>query len=262
MNSAPIGILDSGMGGLTVYNALTDLLPREDIIYFGDTAHLPYGTKSPEAVKKYSAAIGDYFSSENVKLMIVACNTASVFALEHLQNKMNFPVLGVIEPAVKAAMRKVSEAVGVIGTYGTIQSGLYEEKLRLMKKEVKIYSSACPLFVPLVEEGWVEHPVTYMVSDIYLSDLKGRIDSIILACTHYPLLKKVISSTLGDEIRVIDSAVEVAKSVKNKIRTEGLSQKKMGESRFCVSDAPELFKERSSLFLEKKVKKVSYVRID
>jgi len=263
-SARPVGIFDSGMGGLTVFKEISKVLPEESLIYFGDTAHLPYGSKSPEAVVKYSLAIAGFLKSMNIKLLVVACNTASVYALPELQNFMNIPVVGVVESGVNAALKTRKKSVCIIGTYGTIKSRAYEDSMREKAPDVKIFSRACPLFVPLVEEGWTGHYITEKIAGEYLAQYKDSIDSIILACTHYPLLKKVISKTLGDKISIIDSAEEVAKAVKKEINRQGMSAPENNEKtfKFFVSDAPELFKERGPLFLGQEIEKVELVEVD
>ncbi|MFW6134301.1 MAG: glutamate racemase [Elusimicrobiota bacterium] len=260
----PIGIFDSGMGGLTVLKEVANKLNNENIIYFGDTAHLPYGNKSRNTVSKYSYAIAEFLKLKNIKLMVVACNTASVFALESLREKFNIPIIGVVDSGVNAAVREAKNSVGIIGTYATVKSKVYENKIRKINSKIQIYSRSCPLFVPLVEEGWLDHPVTKRVAEIYLNNLKEKIDSIILACTHYPMIKNVISETLGREIAIIDSAVEVAKEVKNKVSEMKMENKtnKKQEIKYFVSDSPELFKKEGTIFMGKRIENVSLVEID
>ncbi|MBN2407115.1 MAG: glutamate racemase [Elusimicrobia bacterium] len=259
----PIGIFDSGMGGLTVLDAVRKRLPGENIIYFGDTAHLPYGNKSPESIIKYSLSIADFFREKGVKLMVVACNTASVYSLGILKEKMDFPVIGVVESGVEAAVDSAKDAIGIIGTYGTIKSGVYQKQIKEKKRDVRIYPKACPLFVPLVEEGWIEHEVTELIAGIYLSDIRDSIEALILACTHYPLIKGVISRVVGRDVRIIDSAMEVAKAVEKTMQESGLSGDSSGTaaSDFYVSDAPELFREKSSLFLGRGIETVKKIEI-
>ncbi|MGM0441923.1 MAG: glutamate racemase [Elusimicrobiota bacterium] len=261
----PIGIFDSGMGGLTVFQAVSNLLPGEDIIYFGDTAHLPYGNKSKETVIKYSRGAVEFFKNNNVKFVVVACNTASVYALDILKKVTDFPVIGVVNPGVEAALRTDTNSIGIIGTYGTIKSGIYQKKLKVKNPELKIYSRACPLFVPLVEEGWVNHHVTREVARIYLDKFKNNIQALILACTHYPLLKNIITEVVGKSTRVIDSARVVAEKVKNNLKESNLLQsrsEKEANYQFYVSDAPDLFGKRGSIFLEHPINDVKKIDID
>lgn len=263
-NNNPIGIFDSGMGGLTVLKAIRNRLPDENIVYFGDTAHLPYGNKSPESIIKYSFAISNFFIKKNIKLMVVACNTASVYSLKMLKDKMEFPVIGVVESGVNAALKTAKNSIGIIGTYGTIKSKVYEKQIISRNPDIKIYSRHCPLFVPLIEEGWIDHPVTKEVAKIYLYDLNNKVESLILACTHYPLIKKVISRVMEEKVCVIDSAEEVAKVVERKNNEFSIANTIMKDqnTEFYVSDAPEIFMEKGELFLGHKIEEVQLVEID
>jgi glutamate racemase len=251
-DSRPIGIFDSGMGGLTVFNEVKKSLPNEDIIYFGDTAHLPYGNKSPESVTEFSLRIRDFFKEKKVKLMLVACNTASVYAIEKLQKSSDIPVLGVVDAGVRAALKYEPESCGIIGTYGTIKSGSYEKKLNNASgSKLRLLSKACPLFVPLVEEGWLDNDITRAVAHRYLDIFKDKIDLLILGCTHYPLLIDIISEVVGKKVRVINSAVEIAAQVRRETENLNLGAAKKGSAsyKFYVSDSPELFKEQSTIFM-------------
>ena len=263
-SSEPVGIFDSGMGGLTVLKAIRDKLPWENIIYFGDTAHLPYGNKSPEAVKRYSSQIADFFVSRNVKLMVVACNTASVFALDALVRKIDIPVIGVVEPGVKTAVAAAKDAVAVIGTYGTVKSGVYQEKIGRRNSALNIFSKACPLFVPLVEEGWTDTQVTREVADIYLREFRGRIDTVILACTHYPMLKKVIRETLGDSVSVVDSATEVAKEVELQMKECSIlnTSGDTGANEYFVSDLTDNLRRTGEIFMDSPMGEIKEVQVD
>lgn len=264
ISTDPIGIFDSGMGGLTVLKEIRNLLPHEDIIYFGDTAHLPYGNKSKEAVTRYAFTAADFFSEHGVKLIVVACNTASVYAIAELKDKLSIPVIGVLESGVNAAIKNTRKAIGIIGTRGTINSRAYEEKISSINPELKIFAKPCPLFVPLIEEGWIDNPVTREVAKIYLSDLAGKIDSIILACTHYPLLKDIIAETIGPDVNVLDSATEVAKTVKEVLSRLKLdnSEDNTGNSRFFVSDSPDAFMKMGEKFLNDKIDNVELFVMD
>ncbi len=259
----PIGIFDSGVGGLTVLKAVTERLPDENILYFGDTAHLPYGSKSPAAIKKYSLKVGEFFKFNDVKLMVVACNTASVYALDILREELEIPVIGVVESGANAALIEAKNSIGIIGTYGTMKSGMYKKMIRSKNPDIKIYSQPCPLFVPLVEEGWINHPVTKEVAEIYLSNIKEKIDTIILACTHYPLIRKVISHTLGPGINIVDSAQEVAKAVEEKMVQMNMLNDNDGKRKleFYVSDAPDSFVKMGKLLLGYEMNDVHLVEI-
>jgi len=211
----PIGVFDSGIGGLTVVKALRDLLPEEEIFYIGDTARLPYGTKSASTVERYSFEIADMLLAENAKIIVVACNTASAIALPHLQDKLSVPVVGVIQPGAAAAASATKNGhVGVIGTRATIKSCAYETALRAIDKNLRIIARACPLLVPLIEEGWLRDDVTDRAIARYLAPLvDSGIDTLVLGCTHYPLLRDAFSQFLGSEVNLVDSAQNCARAV-------------------------------------------------
>ena len=212
MYSAPIGIFDSGIGGLTVAKAIRHRLPNESTIYFGDTARVPYGPKSPETVRRYAGEILDWLLEQEVKAVVVACNTVSAHALDDLRARSPVPVIGVIAPGVRAAARATqSGVVGVIGTAGTIASCAYPKALRHARPELKVVDQACPLFVPLVEEGWLDHPATRLVAEEYLAPMRAAaVDVLVLGCTHYPMLKPLIHAVMGESVQLIDSAEETA----------------------------------------------------
>ncbi len=252
------------MGGLTVFNAVADNIPGENIVYFGDTAHLPYGSKSKETVIEYAKKALIFFTRCKVKCMVVACNTASVYALDTIKEYAAFPIIGVVQPGVNAASRTNAKSIGIIGTYGTIKSMTYQQKLKQKNSEIKLLAKSCPLFVPLVEEGWIEHEVTRKVARIYLDTLKNKIQVLILGCTHYPLLKNIISDTVGKKVKVIDSAQAVSKKVKRILQNYSLlnpQPEKTVNYRFYVSDAPELFAERGSIFLDKSIENVQKIEV-
>jgi len=241
----PIGVFDSGVGGLTVVSQLSKILPQEDIVYFGDTAHLPYGSKSKEAVIRFSLDIANFLKSQNVKIIVVACNTASSFALPTLRERIDLPVIGVIEPAAQAAIDTSRNfRIGIIGTEGTIKSRAFEQALKKINRKVEVFSRSCPLFVPLVEEGWLNEPETWQIAEKYLSPLKGeRIDTLILGCTHYPLLKEMVARIMGQRVSLIDTAEATAKAVQRTLLERDLlreGNRKAGH-KFFVSDDPEKF---------------------
>ena len=217
-----IGIFDSGVGGLTVLKAIRNRYKNVDIVYLGDTARVPYGIKSKETVIRYSLECANFLIDEGIELLVVACNTASAYSIEVLKEKLNIPVFGVIEPGVEEALRSSkTKKIGVIGTQATIKSNSYQEKLS--KKGAKVYAKACPLFVPLVEEGLIKGDITRKVIEYYLKDFKNNgVDTLILGCTHYPLLKEEISNFL-EKVKVIDSSEAVSKSLENFIKDEGSS---------------------------------------
>jgi len=266
MRERPIGVFDSGVGGLTVVSELLRLLPGEDIIYFGDTAHLPYGSKSKEAVLRFSLDIANFLKKQKVKIIVVACNTASSFALSSLRENMELPVIGVIEPGAQAAIDSTRNfRIGVIGTEGTIKSGAFEAALRRIDKNVKVFSQACPLFVPLVEEGWLDDPETLQVAKKYLSPLNDKnIDTLILGCTHYPLLKGCLSRIMGEKVSLIDTAEATAKAVKRKLGEENLLTKANRKAvyKFFVSDDPEKFLLLGRNFLGKNIDRAERVDLE
>lgn len=236
----PIGMFDSGIGGLTVLKALMERMPDENIIYFGDTARLPYGTKSRETVTRFSEEITGFLMRRNIKLLVIACNTASAYSLTRIRSIVDIPVVGVIEPGARAAAGVTrNKKVGVIGTRATIESGAYLDALQRLNPAIKVFSSACPLFVPLVEEGWLAEDVTYEVARRYLGHLVDcRVDALILGCTHYPLIKKVIGDVMGHGTVLVDSAEETAVTVENVLKESGLASSVPGGPRceIYVSD--------------------------
>jgi len=265
MDKRPIGIFDSGIGGLTVFKELKKLLPGEDIIYLGDTARVPYGTKSKDTVIKFSIQIADFLVRLNVKLIVVACNTSSSCSLSILKRRYNIPVLGVIEPGAEVAARVTRNfKVGVIGTKATVSSGVYEKELERLNPKIDVIAKSCPLFVPLVEEGWLKEDVTKMVAKRYLNSLKRKnIDVIVLGCTHYPLLKPVIREVLGKGVILVDSAIQTAKTVKEIISQNKIYNIKKGKGkyRFYVTDEPEIFKKVGSKILGSSIGNIKKVEL-
>ncbi len=236
----PIGIFDSGLGGLTVVAEIKKLLPNESIIYFGDAANLPYGTKSPETVIRYSIKNSEFLLDFGVKMIVVACNTASAIALPTLKERYRVPVVGVIEPSVREAI-KISRngVIGVIGTSTTIKSGMFKKGIESVNGSVKaVYQKACPLFVPIIEEGWVNHEVARIVAEEYLSELKSKkVDTLVLGCTHYPLLKHIISDIMGGDVKIVDTAYPTALEVKRILEENSLlSDNPNPYTKFFVSD--------------------------
>lgn len=247
-----IGIFDSGIGGLTVMRALAKLLPSESLVYLGDTGRTPYGTKSADVVRRYSFENTEFLVDKQVKLLVVACNTSTALALDALQQRCDVPVVGVIEPGAEAAVRATrNRKIGVIGTEATIRSGEYTRALRRLRAELEIYTRACPLFVPLAEEGWVDNEVAARAARLYLTSLaRSGIDTLILGCTHYPLLKGVIRAVMGPRVRLIDSGVATAAAVRAVLVAEGLLRRRgAGETSFFVTDAPERFVKVGARFL-------------
>jgi len=260
MNAAPLGVFDSGIGGLTVAHALFECLPHESVIYFGDTARVPYGPKSPETVRRYSGEILDLLVRRGVKMVVVACNTSTAHALDFLRARSPVPVQGVIEPGARAAAAATRAGrIGVIGTAGTIASGAYERAIKAVRPEVEVASRACPLFVPLVEEGWFDHPATELVAREYLQPLKEQgVDVLVLGCTHYPLLKALLSRVMGPDVALIDSAAETARTVRHELEGRELLAPAGSRPahRFVVSDDVALFRRVGARFLGEKLQDV------
>lgn len=264
MNNRPIGIFDSGVGGLTVLRAVSKILPRENIIYFGDTARVPYGNKSKSTIVKFSTENILFLLRKKVKMVIVACNTASALALDYLQGIFNVPIIGVIEAgAARALQVSRNKEIGIIGTRSTMSSGSYEKEILKRDKAAKIYTKACPLFVPFVEEGIVKGKTIKSIVEMYLSDFNKRnIDVIVLGCTHYPLLKNEIAQYLKG-VHIVDSATEVALHAKS-ILSEHNSlcrERKSGLHEFYVTDEPKGFMKLAKLFLKRNINKPGVVNV-
>lgn len=263
MNRRPIGVFDSGIGGLTVVRELLHQLPHESLIYYGDTARVPYGNKSPATVRRYAREILGFLVERGVKMVVVACNTASAHALEELRKVSPVPVEGVIEPGARAAVAASRTGrIGVIGTAGTIASGAYERAIHAHAGAVAVVAKACPLFVPLVEEGWLDHPATKLIAESYLGELAAHdIDALVLGCTHYPLLKPLLAAVLGPGIALIDSAEQTARAVSVELAHSTLHAPKTAEPKvqFVVSDAPDQFKRVGKRFLGERVRDIELV---
>jgi glutamate racemase len=248
-----IGIFDSGIGGLTVFKEIVAKLPEENIIYLGDTARVPYGIRSAETVTRYSFENTNFLLSQEIKMLVVACNTATAISLEAVKKEFPLPVIGVLEPGARAAVAStMTRRVGVIGTEATINSGAYERAIKRLASDIEVISRACPLFVQLAEEGWTDNDVAELVAGKYLSPFRGKgIDTLVLGCTHYPLLKAVISKAIGPGIMLIDSATETAKEVADvleKLKWRG-SGKGEGVRKFYVTDTPARFEMIGKRFL-------------
>ena len=233
MSNAPIGIFDSGIGGLTVASAIRKLLPGESTIYLGDTARVPYGPKSPETVRRYSREILDWLLAQGVKAVVIACNTATAHALDDLRARSPVPVIGVIDPGARAAVAATAcGRIGVIGTAGTIASGAYPRAIQRVRPGLQVVDRACPLFVPLVEEGWFDHAATRLVAEEYLAPLcAAGIDVLVLGCTHYPMLKPLLRRVMGDGVRLIDSGEETARELARVLGDLGLTAATTNERR-------------------------------
>ncbi len=259
-----LGIFDSGIGGLTVYREVRKALPGADILYFGDTARVPYGTKSARTVTHYSLQIARYLAGRNVDAVIVACNTASAYAMDVLKDALDIPCFGVVAPGAKAAVEATrNRVVGVLGTRGTIISGAYQKAIADLDPEIEVVATPCPLFVPLVEEGWLTDPITQEIAIRYLQPhLEARVDTLVLGCTHYPMLKRVISMVMGEEIRLIDSAEETVHKVKDHLQERKIvDDSAPGQDLFEVTDSPKRFAEVGRIFLEREITNVSHVTI-
>jgi len=263
VNRAPLGVFDSGIGGLTVARALFERLPHESVIYFGDTARVPYGPKSPDTVRRYAGEILTYLLGRGVKALVVACNTISAQALDYLTQRSPVPLVGVIEPGARAAVQATrSGKIGVIGTAGTVASGAYERAIRALRPDAAVCATACPLFVPLVEEGWFDHPATELIARQYLQPLeRAGVDVLVLGCTHYPLLKPLLARVLGSGVTLVDSAEETAKVVAQTLDQGGLLTSPDGHPvhRFVVSDDEPHFRKVGARFLGEKLKTVEVV---
>ena len=246
---APIAEFDSGIGGLTVAREIMRQIPNEKIIYFGDTARMPYGSKSKETVTGFSKQIVRFLETFQVKTIVVACNTASAYALDELEKELDIPIIGVVEPGARVACETtVNDRIGVIGTEATVHSGIYTSFIRRQKPDVQVVSKACPLFVPLVEEGWLKDPITMEVARRYLEELlQYDIDTLILGCTHYPLLRSTVQKIVGDKVNLVNPAYETARDLKKLLERENLSNPDTETDpsemshRFYVSDAADKF---------------------
>jgi glutamate racemase len=242
---APIGVFDSGLGGLTVFRALARRMPEESLVYFGDTARVPYGSKSPEAIARFSTAVARFLAGRGIKLLVVACNTSSAWALPAIRRAAKVPVIGVIAPGARAALAASRGGrIGVIGTEATVASGSYPRAIKASSRTARVVSQACPLLVPFVEEGWWTGDVVAAVARRYAAPLRAsRVDTVILGCTHYPCLKTVLARALGPGVRLIDSAEETARETERALAERGLRAPKgrRGRREFYASDAPERF---------------------
>ncbi|MGL5713073.1 MAG: glutamate racemase [Paraclostridium sp.] len=266
MNNNPIGVFDSGLGGLTVLKEIMNILPKENIVYFGDTARVPYGPRSKETVIKYTFQAINFLVSQNVKAIVIACNTATARSLELAQNTYSIPIIGVIEAGARtAAYTTNNKVVGVIGTEGTINSKAYEEEIHKIDNSIKIIGKACPLFVPIVEEGWSDTEIAFLTVQKYLKELQdSNIDSLVLGCTHYPLLKNTINRVVEGKIKLVNPARETAKdlkevlTLKNLLRIDSLQE---ASYNYFVSDGPEKFASIGEGFLSKKIENIEQIEI-
>lgn len=266
--TAPVGVFDSGVGGLTVAREIMRQLPDENIVYFGDTARVPYGSKSKDNIIRYSRQIINFLRTENVKAIVIACNTASALALDVVREECDIPIIGVVEPGARAALEITqTKKIGVIGTEATIRSAMYEKIIQGLDPETMVIGKACPLFVPLVEEGFAKHKVTQEIIDYYLASLlESGIDSLILGCTHYPLLRSRIREYVGDRVTLVNPAYETAIDLKNLLITQHMENN--GESQehasysFYVSDAADKFKQFANSILPYDIATTQQINIE
>jgi glutamate racemase len=262
----PIGVFDSGIGGLTVVRELIRQLPNESIVYFGDTARVPYGSKSPATVLRYSREAAAFLRSRDVKALVIACNTATAHAEATLRAQLSVPVIGVIEPGARAAVQATrSRRIGVIGTTGTIASGAYDLAVRRKLSEARVYAQPCPLFVPLVEEGWASHPAAALAAKEYLEPLRDMdVDVLVLGCTHYPLLRPLLADVMGDGVTLVDSAHETARDVRRLLEQADMLRTTSVPPRydFVASDAPARFRDVGRGFIGDLLKTVEHVDVE
>ncbi len=264
---APIGIFDSGVGGLTVAREILRQLPNERIVYFGDTARVPYGTKSKETIIHFSQQISHFLQTKGVKAIVIACNTASAYALDELQKSVDIPVLGVVKPGAKvAAQTTVNNKIGVIGTEGTISSQIYTENILKHNPNALVIGKACPLFVSLAEEGWLKDPITVQVAQRYLAPLmEEEVDTLVMGCTHYPLLRSTLRSVLGEKVNLVNPAYETARTLNEILIGHGIKNDGHGiayDHEYFVSDAAEKFMRFANSIQPFDVHKVQVVAIE
>lgn len=267
-NAAPVGVFDSGVGGLTVAREIMRQLPNENLVYFGDTARVPYGSKSRDNIIRYSRQIIHFLKTKGVKAIVIACNTASALALDVVREESDIPIIGVVEPGARAALQITqTKKIGVIGTEATVQSAMYGKIIKGLDPTVSVIGKACPLFVPLVEEGFAKHKVTEEIIDYYLASMKeSDIDSLILGCTHYPLLRSRIRAYLGDKIQLVNPAYETVMDLKYILKESGMENAgKEGEHAtysFYVSDAADKFKQFANSILPYDIETTQQINIE
>lgn len=264
-SNSPIGVFDSGVGGLTVVREMMRQIPNETIVYFGDTARVPYGSKSKETITTYSRQIVKFLQSNEVKAIVIACNTASAFALETIKAEIDIPIIGVVKPGAKVAASTTKNGrIGIIGTEGTIRSGIYNEFLSKTNSNLKVFGKACPLFVPLVEEGLLDDPITLEMASRYMKELQEYdIDTLVLGCTHYPLIRSTIQKVVGKEVTLVNPAYETAIYLKEVLVSKGIeSNKNSGNHKFFVSDGAEKFKAFADTILPLEVIETKNIQIE
>jgi len=259
--AGPIGVFDSGVGGLTVFRAISRALPHEPLIYLGDSARVPYGTKSPQIVTRYALEAANHLLGRGIKMLVVACNTATAAALPILKEKLDIPVIGVVEPGARAAVERSRGRIGVIATEGTVRSRAYTRAIQQIEPKAEVIESPAPLFVPLAEEGWANTHVAREVAGIYLEPLiDAGIDTLVLGCTHYPILRNTIESVVGDQVQIVDSAETTAECVRLALNGAG-STSGRPEHQFLVTDAEERFRRIAAEFLEYEIANLELVTL-
>jgi len=266
MDNRPIGVFDSGLGGLTVLKEIMELLPAESIVYFGDSGRAPYGTKSSETVTKYAFQNIRFLLGQDIKLIVIACNTASAYSYNMIKNSFDIPTIEVVEPGAVTAVREtLNKKIGVIATPATVNSGAYEKAIRDIDNSIEIFSKACPLFVQLVEEGWWENDIALMIAEEYLGTLKYKgIDTLVLGCTHYPLLQKTISKVMGDGVKLVSSAMEAANAVKRIVTERQIERNAELKPLYSyyTSDSVDKFVSLGGIILNSTIKSASKVDIE
>ena len=263
MDNRPIGIFDSGLGGMTVLKELVHLMPKESFVFFGDTAHVPYGNKSPESIENFSISIIKFLKTHSVKLIVVACNTASAVVLNKIKKDVDIPIIGVIEP-IKFYLQnnKTLQSVGIIGTENTINSRAYDKIILSFSNKIKIYSKSCPLFVPIIEEGLESHEITEIIAREYLQTMiNKKINLLILGCTHYPIIKNIIQDILTINVTIVDSANLVANYVESFLKNHDIVSDNNSKIKIYVSDQPLQFQEQASKFFGKNIPPVIEVKL-
>jgi glutamate racemase len=259
----PIGVFDSGIGGLTVVREVLRQLPHENVLYFGDSARVPYGNKTAETVTRFSVENTSFLVRRGIKFLVVACNTASALALPALRRRFDLPMIGVIDPGASSAVgRTRSHGIGVIGTTGTIGSGAYEKAIESLDPRCSVQGVACPLFVPLAEEGWLDGEIPRRIAETYLEPLRGgSVDTVILGCTHYPILRDVIADVLGPAIHLVDTAEATVEEVRRRLESLDLlrESREAGSRRFFLSDVPVRFREVGERFLGESITHLTWI---
>ncbi len=265
MDNRPIGVFDSGLGGLTVLKEITRILPNENIVYFGDTARVPYGARSKETIIEYTFQAINFLISQDVKAIVIACNTATARSLVEANQKYDIPILGVIEAGARSVVNSTkNKVVGIIGTEGTVRSKAYNEEIEKLDENIRIIDKACPLFVPIVEEGWANSDIATLTAKRYLQELMDEnIDSLVLGCTHYPLLKRTIGEIVGENVILVNPAKETSQDLKKILEDKNITNNVVNEPsyKYYVSDIPEKFVSIAQDFLKKEITSIEKIDI-